>query len=83
VPSALRQAAMEKVVGLSLAEAQVIVDEWAGIMATGRIETSPLGYLHAMVSRFASGDFRLQYAEAVAEIRTQDQTSGPLPAHDA
>lgn len=83
VPAALRQAAMEKVVGLSLAEAQVIVDEWAGIMATGRIETSPLGYLHAMVSRFASGDFSLQYAEAVAEIRTQDQTSGPSPAHDA
>ena len=69
VPEELRVAAMEKVIRLSAAEAQIVIDEWAGIMATGRIESSPLGYLHALVNRFESGKFRLQYADEVEEMR--------------
>lgn len=70
VPNELREAALTKVAGLDAAEAQMVVDEWAGIMASGRIETSPLGYLHALVSRLVSGEFRLQYADDVAAMRT-------------
>jgi hypothetical protein len=69
VPHELRDSAMKKVARLNPVEAQIVIDEWAGIMATGRIETSPLGYLHAMVHRLEAGDFRLQYADEVAEIR--------------
>jgi hypothetical protein len=63
----VRQGAIEKVARLRPGEAQIVIDEWAGIMATGRIETSPIGYLHAMVSRLESGEFRLHFADAVAE----------------
>lgn len=70
VPEALREAARLKVARLCTADAQLVIDEWAGIMATGRIESSPLGYLHALVSRLESGTFRLQYADEVAEMRS-------------
>ncbi len=69
VPHVLRGPAMEKVARLNPVEAQIVIDEWAGILATGRIETSPLGYLHAMIHRLDAGDFRIQYADEVAEIR--------------
>lgn len=74
VPEELREAAVEKVARLSAAEAQIVIDEWAGIMATGRIESSPLGYLHALVSRLESGKFRLQYADEVAAMRSSKST---------
>jgi len=70
IPNELRAAAMEKVAKLKLVAAQIVIDEWAGIMATGRIESSPLGYLHALVNRFESGEFRLKYADEVAQIRS-------------
>ncbi len=69
IPQELRDAALAKVARLNSVEAQMVIDEWAGIMATGRIETSPLGYLHAMVHRLETGHFRLEYADEVAEIR--------------
>jgi len=47
-----------------------VIDEWAGSMAGDLIETSPVGYLHAMVSRYEEGDFRLKFADAVARIRS-------------
>ncbi|MEN8763856.1 MAG: hypothetical protein ABF290_15650, partial [Thiogranum sp.] len=71
VPDELRKAALEKVTRLSSVEAQIVIDEWAGSMAIGLVETSPLGYLHAMVSRYEQGDFSLQFAEVVAEIRSR------------
>ncbi|MDA9981383.1 helix-turn-helix domain-containing protein [Gammaproteobacteria bacterium] len=74
VPDELRAAATEKVAGLDAAAAQLVIDEWAGIMATGRIERSPLGYLHALVNRFESGEFRLKYAAEVAQIRSSTAT---------
>ncbi len=69
VPAELRQAALQKVAGLNPVAAQMVIDEWAGSLATDQIETSPLGYLQAMVNRFEAGDFRLQLADAVAETR--------------
>jgi hypothetical protein len=69
VPEDLKAPAMNKVSRLDTATAQIIIDEWAGSMATGRIERSPLGYLHALVSRLESGRFRLQYADAIEAIR--------------
>lgn len=71
VPAELRQAALEKVAGLNPVAAQMVIDEWAGSLAAELIETSPLGYLQAMVNRFEAGDFRLQFADAVAEIRSR------------
>ncbi len=75
VPEELRARALDKVARLDAVAAQLVIDEWAGIMASGRIETSPLGYLHALVSRFESGEFRLQYAGEVAQMRL----SGTVP----
>jgi hypothetical protein len=75
VPIELREPASDKVAKLDASLAQIVIDEWAGIMATDRIETSPLGYLHAMVSRFEEGEFRLHYADKVAEIRAQDDAT--------
>ena len=69
VPDELRAAALDKVAGLNATAAQLVIDEWAGIMASGRIESSPLGYLHALVSRFKTGEFRLRYADEVAQMR--------------
>jgi hypothetical protein len=74
IPDTLRPEALEKVARLDGVAAQLVIDEWAGIMATGRIESSPLGYLHALVSRFESGEFRLYYADAVAEMRRLDSS---------
>ena len=70
VPDELREAALGKVARLSPVEAQIAIDEWAGSMAVDLIETSPIGYLHTMVSRYEEGDFRLQFADAVAQIRS-------------
>jgi hypothetical protein len=70
VPDELREAALGKVAMLSPVEAQIVIDEWAGSMAVDLIATSPIGYLHTMVSRYEEGDFRLQFADAVAQIRS-------------
>jgi hypothetical protein len=70
VPAELRAAATAKVARLDTVAAQLVIDEWAGIMAAGRIETSPLGYLNALVNRFESGEFRLKYSDEVAQIRS-------------
>ncbi|MCP4996403.1 MAG: hypothetical protein GY934_21905, partial [Gammaproteobacteria bacterium] len=71
MPDDLKVSAIEKVARLEPASAQLVIDEWTGILATGRIESSPLGYLHTLVSRFESGQFRLHYAEEVAQIRME------------
>lgn len=71
VPDELRRGALEKVTRLSSVEAQILIDEWAGDMAADLIETSPLGYLHALVSRYEQGDLFLHFAEDVAAIRSR------------
>ena len=76
VPDDLKEPAINKVARLDTSVAQIIIDEWAGSMATGRIERSPLGYLQALVSRLESGRFRLQYADEVEAIRKgEDRTA--------
>ena len=69
VPDDLKAPAINKVARLEPTAAQLVIDEWSGIIATDRIESSLLGYLHALVNRFESGKFRLQYADEVAEMR--------------
>ena len=49
--------------------AQLIIDEWAGNLATGAIERSPLGYLRALVLRLNLGEFIPRYANGVARSR--------------
>ncbi len=73
IPEELRISAVNKVAKLDPWAAQIVIDEWAGIMATGRIESSPLGYLHALVSRFEADEFRMQYANDVAQWREQER----------
>jgi hypothetical protein len=78
VPDELRNAALEKVDGLSPAEGQIVIDEWAGCMAAELIEISPLGYLEAMVRRYQEGRLTLVLARDVADIRSRprDEISG-------
>ena len=79
VPHGLRAAAIKKVAGLNIGAAQLVIDEWAGIMATGRIERSPLGYLHTLINRFESGEFGLKYADEVARIRSSTKAPREIP----
>jgi len=78
VPEALHKGALEKVAGLSPAEGQIVIDEWAGCMAAEIIDISPLGYLQAMVRNYEQGDFIVHLAEAVADIRStpSDELNG-------
>lgn len=79
VPHGLRAAATRKVARLNIGAAQLVIDEWAGIMATGRIESSPLGYLHTLINRFESGEFGLKYADEVAQIRSSTKAPQEIP----
>jgi hypothetical protein len=65
----LRVPAAHQVAELSTPLAQMVVDEWAGIIAAGAIRNSPLGYLRALVSRMQRGEFIPRYADRVAEAR--------------
>ena len=78
VPDELQDAALKIVAGLSTAEAQIVIDEWAGCMAAEFIDISPLGYLQAMVRRYREGRLTLVFARDVAEIRPRppDDESG-------
>ena len=71
VPEELRKAALDQVAGLSSAEGQIVIDEWAGCMAAKLIDISPLGYLHAMVRRYQEGRLTLVLARDVADIRAK------------
>jgi len=56
---------------LDPAEAQMVIDEWAGAMAAESIDRSPLGYLQAMVRRYREGNFGLTFAKVVADLRAK------------
>jgi len=71
VPDELQAAALKRVAGLSPAEAQIVIDEWAGCMAAEFIDISPLGYLQAMVSRYREGRLTLVFARDVADMRAR------------
>ncbi|MCP4767929.1 MAG: hypothetical protein GY875_16875 [Gammaproteobacteria bacterium] len=69
VPAELQNAARTIVGELDPAEAQMVIDEWAGRMAAESIDRSPLGYLQAMVRRYQEGNFGLAFAQVVADAR--------------
>jgi hypothetical protein len=69
VPDELRVPAAHQVAELSTPLAQLVIDEWAGIIAAGAIRNSPLGYLRALVSRMQRGEFTPKYADQVAQAR--------------
>ena len=74
----LQGAALKIVTGLSPAEGQIVIDEWAGCIAAEFIDISPLGYLQAMVRRYREGRLTLVFARDVADIRAKppDDESG-------
>ncbi|MFW2440677.1 MAG: hypothetical protein ACN4GR_15080 [Arenicellales bacterium] len=74
----LHEQAAEKVSHLNTTSAQMVIDEWAGSIASGEIERSPLGYLYALVKRLEAGDFTLRYADKVEEIREHGKNN---PSH--
>jgi hypothetical protein len=69
VPDALRQSAKRRVAQLDASLAQIVIDEWAGVIAAGVIHRSPLGYLQALVKRMQQGEFIPKYADQVAQAR--------------
>ena len=69
VPDELQDAARTIVGELDPAEAQMVIDEWAGAIAAESIDRSPLGYLQAMVRRYREGNFGLTFAKVVADLR--------------
>ena len=71
VPAELQDAAQTIVAELDPAEGQIVIDEWAGCMATESIDISPIGYLQAMVRRYREGNFGLAFAKDVADIRAK------------
>jgi hypothetical protein len=71
VPDELQEEAQTIVGELDPAEGQIVIDEWAGCMAVELIDTSPLGYLQALVRQYRDGTFGLVLAENVADIRAK------------
>jgi hypothetical protein len=69
VPDELRAPATRQVTELSRPLAQMVIDEWAGAIAAGAIRSSPLGYLHALVSRMQQEEFTPKYADEIAQAR--------------
>jgi hypothetical protein len=71
VPAELQDAAREIVGELDPDEAQMVINEWAGCMAVELIDISPLGYLQAMNRKYQEGNFRLNLAKTIADIRAK------------
>ena len=71
VPDELQDGAQTIVAELDPGEGQMVIDEWAGCMAVELIDTSPLGYLQALVRRYREGNFGLAFAKDVADIRAK------------
>lgn len=69
VPNELRAPAIRQVAELSRPLAQIVIDEWAGVIAAGAIRNSPLGYLRALVRRMQQGEFTPIYADEMAQAR--------------
>jgi hypothetical protein len=69
VPEELKSSAVHLVKELEPSLAQLVIDEWAGLLEEGAIHTSPHGYLHTLVKRLQAGEFTPKYAAWVAAIR--------------
>ncbi len=55
VPHEIRTSTQHLVAELDQADAQLVIDEWAGALAAGRIQRSPLGYLKTLATRNQTG----------------------------
>jgi hypothetical protein len=62
VPHEIHTAAQHLVAELDQADAQLVVNEWAGALAAGVIQRSPLGYLKTLATRCRAGDMSVRYA---------------------
>ena len=62
VPHEIHISAQQLVAELDQADAQLVIDEWAGALAAGVIQRSPLGYLKTRATRHRAGDMRVRYA---------------------
>jgi hypothetical protein len=62
VPHEILASAQHLVAGLDHADAQLVIDEWAGALAAGVIQRSPLGYLKTLATRYRAGDMSVRYA---------------------
>ena len=56
VPHEIHTSAEHLVAELDQADAQLVIDEWAGALAAGVIQRSPLGYLKTLATRYRAGD---------------------------
>jgi hypothetical protein len=62
VPHEIHTSAQHLVAELDQADAQLVIDEWAGALAAGVIQRSPLGYLKTLATRYRAGDMSVRYA---------------------
>lgn len=67
----VRDASARLLITLPKEDAQVLLDELSGRMASGGVRSSPVAYLRSLVSRFKAGDFVPEVAHRVAEQRIQ------------
>lgn len=74
VPEELKSSAVHLVKELAPSLAQLVIDEWAGLLDIGAIHTSPHGYLHALVKRLQAGEFTPKHADQVAARRNDIET---------
>lgn len=65
----VRDASARHLASLSEEDAQVLLDELAGRMATGGVRSSPVAYLRSLVGRLKAGEFVPEVAQRVAEQR--------------
>ena len=66
LPDEVRAPAARLVARLDGADAQLVINEWAGALAAGAIRRSPLGYLKTLAARCQAGDMSLRYAGVVS-----------------
>jgi hypothetical protein len=62
VPQEAHESAQRLVARLDRSAAQLVIDEWAGALAAGAIQRSPLGYLKTLATRYRTGDMSVRYA---------------------
>lgn len=72
VPEELKSSALQLVKELEPSFAQLVIDEWAGLLEEGAIHTSPEGYLYTLVKRLQAGEFTPKYAAWVAGMRRDE-----------
>lgn len=68
LPADMHTPATRLVAGLDSADAQLVIDEWAGALAAGAVKRSPVGYLKTLAARCQTGDMSPRYAGVVSSL---------------